>query len=143
MAVGQVGRNPSALGAHDEALLYEERFVDFLVSALVLPYRGGDGVGSDGAALEGRYYRPQYLVVDRIKPSGVDLELVERVSGYLQVNAAVSLDLGEVPNPLEQGVRYSRVPRLRMAISWAAASSISTFSMPALRLTMRTRSAAS
>ena len=94
MPVGEICGYPAALCPDYEAFLDEERLVNFLESALVLPYRSGYGVGTDRAALERTDDGPQYLVVYGIKPAGVYPQFVEGEPGDREIDVAVPLDLG-------------------------------------------------
>ncbi len=108
MPVGQVSRNSSPLGAHYEALLYEERLIYFFESSLVLTYCSSNGIGPDRTSLEGIDYGAEYSVVYRVETAGIYLEFVKCIFGYTEVYTAVSHNLGEITDSAKQRIGNTR-----------------------------------
>ena len=102
--------------ALDEALLDEERLVDFLYRAGVLAQGGGDGGQAHGTALKLVDDGGQQFVVYLVQAVAVDVQCLQGIGGNLRV--------------------IRGVPRLREAISCAAFVEQGTFRIPAERRTM-------
>ena len=63
----------------DEALLYEERFVNLLHGTLVLPHRRRNGIHPDRPASELRDYRIENLVVNLVQSPLVNVQGIQRI----------------------------------------------------------------
>ena len=108
MAVSQISRLSPPWSPYYETFLYKERFIDFFKRSLVFSDGCSYGIGAYRTTVEFGDYRSENLVVHGIESSLVDIEGVEGIFGYFQVNAAVSDNLCEVPYPPEQRIGYPR-----------------------------------
>ena len=104
MLIRQI-RHLAATGrALDEALLDEEGFIDLLDGAGVFANGGGDGGDAHRAALELIDDGQQDLAVDEVEAVAVDVQRLQGIARYLQVDAPVALDLCKVAHTAQQGV---------------------------------------
>ena len=78
MQVRVARRHAAARGAHDVALLDQERLDDVLDRAALLAERGREAVDADRAALELLDDREHQPAVHRVEPLRIDVEQVER-----------------------------------------------------------------
>src|SRR5579871_2175160 len=78
MCIGLAGRDASAGGAREKALLDQERLDHILERATLLGDRGGDAVDPDWATVELVDDGAQHLAVQGIKALRVDFEQIER-----------------------------------------------------------------
>ena len=104
MLIRQIRHFATTRCALDEALLDEEGFIDLLYGAGVFADGGGDGSDAHGAALELIDDGQQDLAVDEVEAVAVDVQGLQRIARYLQVDASVALDLCEVAHTAQQGV---------------------------------------
>jgi len=77
MMIGHLGRNPSPLGADNEAFFDKEWLIDLLESALILTDGGGYGVGPDRTTFECGDDRAENLVVYGVQSPLVNLQFVK------------------------------------------------------------------
>ena len=90
--------------ALDEALLDEERLVDFLYRARVLAQGGGDGGQAHGTALELVDDGGQQFVVYLVQAVAVDVQCLQGIGGNLRVDASRTFDLRKVPHTPQQRI---------------------------------------
>ena len=86
MTIRQFGGFASAGRALDESLFYQERFVNILDGARILPHRRRDGVESDGTALELLYDGRNYAVVHTVQTPRIDVQCRESYSGDFDID---------------------------------------------------------
>ena len=106
--VSQFGDFAAARGAHQVALLDEERFIDLFHGAGILAHRRGDGGEPDGTALELVDDGAEDAVVHLVEAVLVHIEGGEGDLGDGVVDGAVALDLGEVADTAQQQVGDTR-----------------------------------
>ena len=94
MAPGAARRDAPARGAHQEALLDQERLDHVLQRAALLADRCGDAVDADRPAIELLDYGEQQAAIERIEAVRIDLEQVEGRIGHPLVDAA---DIAQLP----------------------------------------------
>ena len=108
MPVGEFGDFAASGRAFDEALFDEERLVNLLDGACVFSYGCGYRVDSHGASLELVDDGGQDLVVYLVETIAIYVEGLKCDACYIEVDAAVSLDLREVADASEQCVGDTR-----------------------------------
>ena len=131
MLIGQVSGLASAGSTVDKTFFYQIRLIHLFHSTGILTYGGSYRTKSHRAAIELVDNGIEYLVVDRVKSALVDIQCIEGIGSYLQIDETGALDLREIPDPAQKRIGYTG---LRIAISIAALSSISMLRMEALRL---------
>ena len=92
----------------DEALLYEERFVNLLYGTLVLPHRCRDCIDSHRPSIELCDYSIENLVVNLVQSPLVNIESIQRITRNRKIYMTVSLYLGEIPHAPEQRIGNTR-----------------------------------
>ena len=104
MPVGEFGDFAASGRAFDEAFLDEERLVNLFDGACVFAYGCGYRVDSHGASLELVDDGGQDLVVYLVETVAIYVQGLKCDACYIEVDAAISLDLREVADASEQGV---------------------------------------
>ena len=104
----QVGGFASAGGAHQVALLNQERLIDLLDGARVFAHCGGDGAQAYRTALELVDDGAQDTVVHLVQTVLIDIQCGEGDLCDRQRDGAVAFDLGEVADTAQQQVGDTR-----------------------------------
>ena len=104
MLVGQFRDFTTSGRTLNETLLDEERLIDLLDGASIFTDRRGYGVDAHGSSLELVDDYAKYLVVNLIQAILIDVQGLQRIARYAHVYPAVTLHLGKVTHPSEQGI---------------------------------------
>ena len=108
MAVGEFRSFTATGGALDEALLDEVGFVNVLYRTGIFAHGRSDGIEAHGSAAELIDDGEQQLVINLVETEGVDIEGLQGILSDIEVDTAVTLDLGEVAHTTQQGVGDTR-----------------------------------
>ena len=108
MLAAELGDDPPARRALEEAELEQVRLVDVLDRVGLLAERDGERREADRAAAELLGDRRQQLAVDALEPAAVDLEQLERLAGDVVRDLAGVAHLGDVAHAPQDPVRDPR-----------------------------------
>ena len=86
MLVGEARGDPASWGSVKEAMLDQERLVDFFESVLLFGERGCEGIETHRAAVILFNYRKQQAAVEFVEAMVVNFEHFEGVLGDFAVN---------------------------------------------------------
>ena len=106
--VSEFGHFASSGRALDEAFHDKVGLVHVFDSAGILAHSRGDGVQAHGSALELVDDGCQQFVVHLVESEGVDIQGLEGILGYLQIDGTVAFDLRKVAHTAQQGVGDTR-----------------------------------
>src|SRR5208337_567210 len=104
MFIGQPCCKPSPRCPFNKALLQQIRLIHIFNSFPVLPHGGCYSINAGRPPAELVDNSPEQLSVDFIKSEVVDIKRCQGLSGYSHIDTSISLDLGKVPDSLEQPV---------------------------------------
>lgn len=106
--VRQLGNLATTRGALDKALLDKIRLIDILYRACVFAHSRSDGVQPYRPALELVDNGAEQLVVDLVEPKSIDIERLQSILGYFQIDRTIALDLRKVPHTAQQRIGDTR-----------------------------------
>ena len=108
VVVGKFGGFAATRGAFDEAFLDEVGFVHILDRTCVFTHSGSNGVESDRTSTELINDGQQQFIIYLIETESIDIECLEGILGYLEIDLTVALDLREIAHTAQESIRDTR-----------------------------------
>ena len=108
MHVRVIRRDATACRAHHETLLNQIRLEHIFDRTSFFAHSSGEALDADWTAIKFLDDRLEETPIHRIKAVWVNLQHVHGTYSDLACYNAVGLDLGIVPDPAQQSIRYAR-----------------------------------